>query len=91
MAKRLRIDGLLEHSTEVRGLDFAITESVVSAHRGVTTIAQVFVGGEFVGGCTDLLEGWRNGRVPRLLGAAGVDYDRAASVEPRAFLPTWLH
>ena len=56
----------------------------------MTTIPQLFVGGEFVGGCTETLDAWRTGRLQSLLVAAGVDFDRSSVIEPRSFLPAWL-
>ena len=57
----------------------------------VATIPQVFIGGEFIGGCTDLFEAWRGGRAQQLLDRSGVDYDRTATIDPYTFLPGWLH
>jgi cysteine synthase A len=54
------------------------------------TIPQLFVGGELVGGCTDTLDAWRNGRLQAMLEAAHTGFDRAADVDPYAFLPRWL-
>jgi cysteine synthase A len=45
----------------------ALTDST-----GVKTIPQIFVGGEFVGGCTDVFDAWREGRFQELLERAGV-------------------
>ena len=56
----------------------------------MATIPQLFVGGEFVGGCGETLDAWRTGRLQSLLEAAGVDYDRSAAIEPQSFLPAWL-
>jgi len=55
------------------------------------TIPQIFVGGEFVGGCTDVFDAWRSGRLQALLEANGVDYSKEATADPYSFLPTWLH
>jgi cysteine synthase A len=55
------------------------------------TIPQIFIGGEFVGGCTDLFDGWKDGRVQQLLDANGVSYDHDCDLEPYSFLPEWLH
>lgn len=55
------------------------------------TIPQIFIGGKFVGGCTDLFDGFKSGEVRRLLADSGVDYDRQVSEDPYTFLPTWLH
>jgi len=64
--------------------------SALAASTAVTTIPQLFVGGEFVGGCTDAFDAWRSGRLQALLETAGVDFDRSASVDPYSFLPGWL-
>jgi cysteine synthase A len=64
--------------------------AALSARTGVATIPQVFIGGELVGGCTDLMEGWRSGRVQRMLTACGVAHRHDDDVDPRSFLPSWL-
>jgi len=64
--------------------------SALAARTAVTTIPQLFVGGEFVGGCTDAFDAWRSGRLQALLETAGVDVDRSSSVDPYTFLPGWL-
>ena len=46
--------------------------------------------GELVGGCTDTLDAWRNGRLQAMLEATHTEFDRAADVDPYAFLPRWL-
>jgi cysteine synthase A len=55
------------------------------------TIPQVFVGGEFIGGCTETFDAWKAGRIQQLLEARNVSYDKSARVDPYSFLPTWLH
>jgi cysteine synthase A len=64
--------------------------AALGARTAMTTIPQLFVGGEFVGGCTETLDAWRTGRLQSLLDAAGVDFDRSAVIEPHSFLPGWL-
>ena len=54
------------------------------------TIPQLYIKGEFVGGCTDTLDAWRNGRLQAMLETAGTAFDRSAEVDPYAFLPRWL-
>jgi len=56
----------------------------------MTTIPQVFVGGEFVGGCTETFDAWRSGRLQSLLDAARVQFDRSANLDPYSYLPNWL-
>ncbi len=55
------------------------------------TIPQIFIGGEFMGGCTDTFDAFREGRVQKLLEQNQVDYNREIQVDPYSFLPTWLH
>ena len=64
--------------------------AALAARTGVTTIPQLFVGGQFVGGCTESFDAWRSGRLQSLLEGASVQYDRAADVDPYSFLPGWL-
>jgi len=63
----------------------------LAARTAMTTIPQVFIGGEFIGGCTDTLDAWKQGRLQQLLRRAGVNYDESAQADPYSFLPAWLH
>jgi cysteine synthase A len=64
--------------------------AALTARTGVATIPQVFVGGEFVGGCTDVLDRLADGRLQSLLSRNAVAFRRDPSVEPHSFLPGWL-
>jgi cysteine synthase A len=55
------------------------------------TIPQIFVGGEFVGGCTDAFDAWKSGRLPELLAKYGVEHRGDLKADPYSFLPGWLH
>jgi cysteine synthase A len=55
------------------------------------TIPQVFVGGEFVGGCVEVLDAFKQGRFQALLAEHAVSYDKDADVDVDAMLPSWLH
>ena len=65
--------------------------SALAARTGLTTAPQVFVGGDLVGGSTEVLEAWESGRFQEMLAAHGVAYDLQAKVDARSFLPSWLH
>jgi cysteine synthase A len=65
--------------------------AALTARTSVATIPQIFVGGEFVGGSTDLFNAWKQGRVQSLLANARVAYDQTITADPFSFLPTWLH
>ncbi len=58
---------------------------------GMNTIPQIFIGGKFVGGCTDMFDGWKDGSVQAMLDNTGVAYDKGPETDPYTFLPEWLH
>jgi len=64
---------------------------VLQAQTSFETIPQIFIGGEFVGGCTDVFDGWNEGQIQKLLDNAGVEYNREVEADPYSFLPEWLH
>lgn len=55
------------------------------------TIPQIFIGGEFIGGCTEVFESLGDGSLVRRLNAAGVACHIPDGVDPYTFLPGWLH
>ena len=65
--------------------------NALTAKTSVATIPQIFVGGEFMGGATDVLQACKEGRLQKLLAASGVKYDESVRDDPFTFLPTWLH
>ena len=58
---------------------------------GAPTIPQIFVGGEHIGGCTETLDAFNDGRLQKLLETHGVGFDRGKKVDAYSFLPKWLH
>ena len=58
---------------------------------GSKTIPQVFVGGEYLGGCTETMDAFAEGRLQQLLARHGVRMDEDARVDPQSLLPGWLH
>ena len=65
--------------------------AALTAKTSVATIPQIFVGGEFMGGATDVLQACKEGRLQKLLASSGVKYDESVRDDPFSFLPTWLH
>jgi cysteine synthase len=57
----------------------------------IATIPQIFVGGELLGGATDVLQAAKEGRLQKLLDASHVNFDARVGDEPLSFLPGWLH
>jgi cysteine synthase len=65
--------------------------AVLHARTGAATIPQVFVGGQHVGGCSELFDAYRDGSLQRRLAEAGVGYARDIVLDPTSLLPKWLH
>ena len=65
--------------------------AVLADKTSMKTIPQIFIGGEFVGGCTDMFDGWNTGEIQKLLAANNVSYATDTEVDPYSFLPDWLH
>lgn len=62
----------------------------VGARAGATTIPQVFIGGELIGGNSDVFDAVRSGALQTKLRAADVAFDADANVDYGALLPKWL-
>lgn len=58
---------------------------------GSPTIPQIFVGGEYIGGCTETFDAFNEGRLHKLLEANSVPFDRGKKADAYSFLPKWLH
>jgi len=63
---------------------------VLNTRFDVKTIPQIFVGGEHIGGCTEVFDAYREGRLQNLLNQNAVAYDKGEDVDPYSFLPGWL-
>ena len=63
----------------------------LEADTGLKTIPQIYIGGQHIGGATDLFDGMKDGSVEELLEANGVVWNREADQDPYSFLPKWLH
>lgn len=63
--------------------------TALRAHTGINTIPQIFVGGRFVGGCTEVLDAWRDGSFQQLLREQGLEFETPA-LDPYGFFPKWI-
>ena len=63
---------------------------VLNARSGIRTIPQVFVGGQFIGGCTETFDAYTSGELQKLLDESGVRYDGKTRLDPYGLLPAWL-
>lgn len=55
------------------------------------TLPQIYLGDDFVGGCTDLFDGINDGSFAKLMDKHSIPYDKNVSVDPYDLLPGWLH
>jgi cysteine synthase A len=65
--------------------------AALTARTSCTTIPQIFVGGEFVGGCTEVFDAYKQGRLQQLLSRSHVVFDESVEIDPYGCLPDWLH
>jgi cysteine synthase A len=65
--------------------------AALTARTSSTTVPQVFVGGHFVGGCTEVFDAYRSGDLQKLLREGDVSWKEDVTVDPYSFLPAWLH
>jgi cysteine synthase A len=64
--------------------------AALKARTGSPTIPQIFVGGEFVGGATDIFRLAEAGDLQKRLKAQGTPFNGDAEVEYAGLLPQWL-
>ncbi len=55
------------------------------------TFPQLFINDEFLGGCTDLFDGCKDGSLPEHLDSLGIPRNPAIELDPYELLPSWLH
>jgi cysteine synthase A len=65
--------------------------AVLNQRNDWPTIPQIYVGGEFVGGATDLFDVGKAGELQPKLAASNITYNETINKDPYSFLPTWLH
>ena len=89
--------GIQYHSVDIDSVAFQRGDmgtkirAVLKARTGAPTIPQIYVGGTHVGGCTELFDTMRDGRLRKMLDSAGIAHDRGADIDPYSLLPKWLH
>jgi len=60
-------------------------------HRtGSITLPQIFIGRDFVGGCTDVFDSLKSGQLHSQLQNSGFTLDEEISIDPYELLPSWL-
>ena len=63
----------------------------IEAQTGLKTIPQIYIGGQHVGGATDLFDAAKDGSMAKLLEENNVAWNTSADQDPYSFLPKWLH
>ena len=58
---------------------------------GRTSVPAIWIGGEFVGGATDLFDIGKAGELQPMLAAKNINYNEVINRDPYSFLPDWLH
>jgi cysteine synthase A len=64
--------------------------AAVAARTGVVTIPQIFVGGQFVGGASEVMDAFKQGHLQKLLSDSGVAFEADPQFDPYSLLPNWL-
>jgi cysteine synthase A len=65
--------------------------AALTARTAMKTIPQIFLGGEFLGGCTETFDAQKDGQLQALLRKNDVPFDEHADFDPYSMLPGWLH
>ena len=65
--------------------------AVLNQRNDWPTIPQIYVGGEFVGGATDLFDVGKAGELQPKLEARNISFNEVINRDPYSFLPGWLH
>ena len=64
--------------------------AALNARTGGVTIPQIFIGGTYIGGCTELLDACNNGEMEKLLAGAGIVLEQRPTFDAYEYLPKWL-
>ncbi|MBW0149456.1 pyridoxal-phosphate dependent enzyme [Marinobacter arenosus] len=65
--------------------------AVLKEKTGWTTLPQIFINGEFVGGCTDVFDQIKDGSLLPRLQSQHIGFNPDVHVDPYSMLPGWLH
>ena len=77
----------VEYKAGDRGLKI---RKALGARTNMMTVPQVFVGGELIGGSTEVVKGLKDGCLVKKLAAVGITPAPKDGRDPATFLPKWL-
>ena len=75
------------YQTDDRGNNI---RAVLASETGSPTIPQIYVGGQHIGGCTELFDAQQSGTLSAKLFAMGIEH-QPFDADPYSLLPKWLH
>ena len=64
---------------------------VLKRRTGSGTLPQIFIGGDFEGGCIDVFDSLKSGRLHTRLQQHGITVDPSVKADPYDLLPKWFH
>lgn len=77
-----------EYVENLRGRNIRLA---LNERTGWNTMPQMYVNGEFIGGCMDLFEDCKSGELQTRLDVANIGFNKTVNTDPASFLPSWLH
>jgi cysteine synthase A len=84
------------HSVDLDAVDFQADDrggnirKVLTAELGVSTIPQIYIGGEHIGGASDLFAAFADGELQSRLRAINLAFDDSSISDVNSFMPQWL-
>nr|MBX2880225.1 pyridoxal-phosphate dependent enzyme [Granulosicoccus sp.] len=66
-------------------------QNALTARVSSSTIPQVFVGGDYLGGCTQTFKAFLDGSLQSRLKDLGISFNESLQLDPSSLLPKWTH
>lgn len=85
------------HSIDLDSAELAVNDRgnklrhVLEKTNNWPTMPQIYIGGEFIGGCTDLFDSCLDKSLQKKLDNHEIPYDKSVDIDPYKLLPGWLH
>ncbi len=64
---------------------------VIKRRSGSVSLPQIYIGGDFAGGCSEVFDGLKSGKLNTHLRKHGITVDLSVKSNPYELLPGWLH
>ena len=95
--KMLEVYGVAYQSVDLDSVSYQQDDqgtklrTALRARTGSNTFPQIFIGGDYIGGCTDLFDSCRDGSLGARLQRQGIPWNPEVDIDPYTLLPAWLH